>query len=190
MTSSMREKPLSQQTNQASHHETGSKPGQISLAVLPHTLALPYETTPNDLSSQMEFNADPEISQHYCMQQTQVDINHIFTIFKVGVEGWTPAAEDKLHLSACQPEGIVLSAESWIELRAPRLGLRRSERSRNCSSPLSAPIGAGLPPAPNLLDLSPRFVGFAAPPALLCCLHPRLCRIKRVAAEKMKTSSI
>ena len=45
-------------------------------------------------------------------------------------------------------------------------------------------LGPDYPRPPNLLNLSPRFVGFAAPPALLCCLHPRLCRIKRVVAEK------
>ena len=42
-------------------------------------------------------------------------------------------------------------------------------------------LGPDYPRPPNLLDLSPRFVGFAA---LHCCLHPRLCRIKRVVAEK------
>ena len=63
---------------------------------------------------------------------------------------------DMLHLSSClRRDGRPPSA---------RPGLRRSERSRNCSALLSVrlQLGPDYPWPPDLLDLLPGFVRFAA----------------------------
>ena len=75
---------------------------------------------------------------------------------------------DMLHLSSClRRDGRPPSA---------RPGLRRSERSRNCSALLSVRLQLGpdylyqiTPSPPNLSDLLPGFVGFAA--CIVACMR-------------------
>ena len=88
---------------------------------------------------------------------------------------------DMLHLSSClRRDGRPPSA---------RPGLRRSERSRNCSALLSVrlQLGPDYPWPPDLLDLLPGFVRFAA-----CIVAPLvwICPLKKCLRKKRKTGFI